>query len=462
MERTDKLCLEGIYRQGYGIVPKYVMQDQDITLESKAIYAYLCALAGSGDITFPYRDTILRHLGLSKNTYYRHYNPLLEEGYLSVTRPPDKTAANIYTLIQNPKKLPERPSQGEGSRLRYRGIKAHGYGMIPRSVMLDDKMTAKTKGLYAYFCSYCGSGDVAFPRRDHILYQLGISEPTYYKCYKQLIESGYLTAVQRRDLNKFGVNDYYLNEEPETNPPQAPAPPKKPKKYRGGYNIPRLYGELLHTEEYQINYELSSKASKSDSHKNRERDIYKRVPPQIESSFNPSCPKNEDIEITRPIFWDIEKQDANYNNSNSINNLSNNNPSIDIRDGRIQLRFLAIGLMEELAGKAPQKTQAVALAAREYLRYAWENHGEGEAFIRLQEEFIQHIGDGLQGKKVRNLRAYCKTALYNWLAEQPLRDDMKKQRPLSRAPASYDLEELERLLEKGELYSPETAGLALI
>jgi|GEM_PF-2221335 len=454
MEQTDKLCLEGIYRQGYGIVPKYVMQDQDITLESKAIYAYLCALAGSGDITFPYRETILRQLGLSKNTYYRHYKPLLEEGYLSVTRPTDKTASNIYTLIHNPKKLPERPSKGEGSRLRYRGLKAHGYGMIPKSVMLDENLTAKSKGLYAYFCSYCGAGDVAFPRRDHILYQLGISEPTYYKCYKQLIDLGYLTAVQRRDVNKFGVNDYYLNEEPEKNSPQAPEPPKKPGKLRGGYNLPRFTGEQVYMEEHKSNFAPSGKAPESGSQNNRAWDDREIIPPKLEGDIKLSCPKIEDIEITYPIFCDIENRDAYINNSNSINNPSSNNPSIGIRDGRMQLRVLVMGLIEELAGKAPRKNKAAALAAREYLRYAWKNHGEGEAFLRLGDEFVRHIGDGLRGKKVRNLRAYCRTALYNWLAEQPLREDIKKQRPLSQLPASYDLGELERLLEKGGVYPP--------
>jgi DNA-binding MarR family transcriptional regulator len=75
------------------------MHDRELSLESKAIYAYLCALAGSGDYTFPYRQTILRQLGITKNTYYRHYTPLIEQGYITVARPPDKTAANIYTLI---------------------------------------------------------------------------------------------------------------------------------------------------------------------------------------------------------------------------------------------------------------------------------------------------------------------------------------------------------------------------
>jgi len=207
-------------------------------------------------------------------------------------------------------------------------------------------------------------------------------------------------------------------------------------------------------EEYKSNFSPSGKAPESGGQNNRNWDDQKIIPLKVKSGLELSCPKNEDIEITYPIFCDIENRDAYLNNSNSINSPSSNNPSIGIRDGRIQLRVLAMGLMEQLTEKAPRKNQAAALAAREYLRYALENHGEGEPFLRLVEEFVRHIGDGLQGKNIRNLRAYCRTALYNWLAEQPLREDINKKRPPSQAPASYDLGELERLLEKGGVYPP--------
>ena len=35
-----------ILRAGYGIIPKVVMRDKNLSIEAKAIYAYLTAFAG--------------------------------------------------------------------------------------------------------------------------------------------------------------------------------------------------------------------------------------------------------------------------------------------------------------------------------------------------------------------------------------------------------------------------------
>ena len=52
----DQLLVEGINCMGYGIIPKYVMLDPDLTIEAKAIYAYFCSFAGSGNTAFPSRS----------------------------------------------------------------------------------------------------------------------------------------------------------------------------------------------------------------------------------------------------------------------------------------------------------------------------------------------------------------------------------------------------------------------
>ena len=188
---------DALLQTGYGKIPKSIMLDPTLPLESKAIYAYFCALAGSGRQTYPYRDTVLRELGLSKNTYYKYYRPLVERGYLAVEKPADKSAANVYTLLLSPT-----------------GKAAGGYGVLPKVVLRDETLSAKAKALYAYLCAYCGDKVMAFPRKADILYHLGISEPTYYKLYNQLWERGYLMAVQRKERGRFGVNDYYIKEVP--------------------------------------------------------------------------------------------------------------------------------------------------------------------------------------------------------------------------------------------------------
>lgn len=82
-------------------------------------------------------------------------------------------------------------------------------------MLIDSRLPVKAKGIYAYFCSFTGSGNNAFPKKDKIIFHLGITEPTYYKFYKLLTELNYITAVQRHIDGRLGVNDYYLNDSPD-------------------------------------------------------------------------------------------------------------------------------------------------------------------------------------------------------------------------------------------------------
>lgn len=94
-------------------------------------------------------------------------------------------------------------------------MKSLGYGTIPKSVMLDKRLSIQAKGIYTYFCSFAGSGNSAFPKLDNILYHLQISEDTYYKYYNQLIKANYIEVEQRQINGRLGVNDYYLTENPD-------------------------------------------------------------------------------------------------------------------------------------------------------------------------------------------------------------------------------------------------------
>lgn len=90
--------------QGYGIVPKAVMRDQRLTIDSKAIYAYLVSFAGAGKTAFPRRTTILTDLGLSKTTYYKHFSLLLQYDYIRVQRKKNGNllSRNVYVLVAFP------------------------------------------------------------------------------------------------------------------------------------------------------------------------------------------------------------------------------------------------------------------------------------------------------------------------------------------------------------------------
>jgi len=147
---ADIIRHEGIKAKGFGTIPKFITHDKDLTLESKAIYGYFGALCGNGKTTFPSRSTILSDLNLSKKGYYRHYKALVEHRYIRVEKsdPADIKSHNIYTLVSNPKKLIESVNKnGINQSKLLMGIDSYGYGILPRTVMIDDRLDIKAKGL---------------------------------------------------------------------------------------------------------------------------------------------------------------------------------------------------------------------------------------------------------------------------------------------------------------------------
>lgn len=216
---ADVLEEEGIFKRGYGSIPKYAMLDPTLPITSKAIYAYFCACAGSGVTTFPGRDTVLYHLNINKTTYYKYYEKLKEDGYISVRKAAprpgqgSKFTHNIHMIESNPKRFSEDPrfkQPGGNETIAFEGIKSAGYGLIPRMVMEDPRVSAKSKALYAYLASYTGGGKSAFPEVKKTLYFLQISHSTYKTLLKELVNVNYVVVTQRRVNGRMGVNDYYL------------------------------------------------------------------------------------------------------------------------------------------------------------------------------------------------------------------------------------------------------------
>lgn len=97
---SDKLVLEGVFSKGYGTVPKMVMKDEDLTIEAKGIYAYLCSYAGAGETAFPSVSLMCKDLGISDNRLYKHRKLLVDKGYLRIERErlENGFSKNIYTI----------------------------------------------------------------------------------------------------------------------------------------------------------------------------------------------------------------------------------------------------------------------------------------------------------------------------------------------------------------------------
>jgi hypothetical protein len=85
---------------GYGSVYKKVMKDTELSIEAKAIYAYLTSYAGGKDTAFPSVSLICHELNISKNRFYNHRKELVEKEIISVKR--ERTdngfSKNIYTI----------------------------------------------------------------------------------------------------------------------------------------------------------------------------------------------------------------------------------------------------------------------------------------------------------------------------------------------------------------------------
>ncbi len=92
---------------GFGIIPKRVMKDTDLSIQAKGIYAYLCSYAGNKETAFPGVDLITYELGISRNTFYKYLKELKKVGYVEVYKERSENGTfekNIYKLLPCPKK----------------------------------------------------------------------------------------------------------------------------------------------------------------------------------------------------------------------------------------------------------------------------------------------------------------------------------------------------------------------
>lgn len=290
------LEVEGVNAKGYGIISQAVMFDRDISVQSKAIYAYFVSYTGAGRTIFPKRETILADLKMSKNAFYKHFNPLVKNGYIKVSKAKGFKNKNVYTVCNNSKKVNcTIKSDITESLLSLDGINAKGFGFIPKLIMCDNRINVKAKGLIAFFYSLVQAGCRAFPHRETICVYLGLSKDSYYKALNQLIKYNYITVKQRHTKKgRFSVNDYILN----SNPAKSPCP------------------ENCDYLEKPINTDIPPYSGNCDNTKNA-----------INTDVLP-CPENKDITSgnrVRKIETLPCPENCDNNNNTSVN--SNNNIS---------------------------------------------------------------------------------------------------------------------------------------
>ena len=214
----DIIKHDGIMAKGYGMLFKQVMLDDDLTAQSKALYAVFCSYAASGTgSSFPKVNTIMKHLNINNiNTYGRYFQPLKKQGFITTKRRYNNS--NVYTIISKPIKYTncEKDSKKElYSEIITHGLLSQGYGFMPKAVVEDTRLDTYDIAVYGYFSVFFSQGIAVFPKRTTILHHLKISDKRYQKSYEKLIKYNYLTVIQRHVNGRFGINEYTLNQNPD-------------------------------------------------------------------------------------------------------------------------------------------------------------------------------------------------------------------------------------------------------
>ena len=174
----DLLKLEGVIAKGYGLITQSIMSDASLSNYAKAILLYLCSLSGRGEI-FPGRDRIIADLGISKNTYYAGIKELITKGYIKVKQIRDtgKFSRNVYTIPTS---------------VTIDG----GYGIIPYTIMVDDRLSHNEKVIYGYISSYSGSQNNATLKPTIMQFHLNIGKTLRHNAIKKLRDLNYIDTTR--------------------------------------------------------------------------------------------------------------------------------------------------------------------------------------------------------------------------------------------------------------------------
>ena len=101
MNEENGLELKGVMSEGYGIIPKKVMNDTGLSVEAKSIYAFIASYSGNGNTAFPTVDYITHKLNISRQRFNKHRKQLEDKGYITVKQERQEGSQfnhNIYTI----------------------------------------------------------------------------------------------------------------------------------------------------------------------------------------------------------------------------------------------------------------------------------------------------------------------------------------------------------------------------
>ena len=340
--------------------------------------------------------------------------------------------------------------------LKVQGINSKGYGSISKLVMQDRRLSIQAKAIYAYFCSYAGNGKTAFPRRDKIIADLGVSKDTYYKHFNMLRDCGYIETEQEHKNGRLCRNIYTL---PEFVPLKSMRLENQDaESIRDKYQSP---------EQSKIQCPKFSDTEKQDTEKqDTEKDDTEKQDTEKDEYQSPEqpkiqCPKLSDTEKQDTVFSDTSKSNS-IKRIDKIDNLSLNksypiypthvrknekaerkglesekeiknkgsyfavdkNQSVEVMRQVVKNNLDYDILVErfecgkERIGEIVELIVEVICSKRESIRIAGDDKPIGhvkERFMSLNSCHVQYVIECLESNttNIRNMKKYMLTALYN-------------------------------------------------
>lgn len=226
-EASSELQLPWLLDMGYGILPKIVMLDPDLTLEAKSILAFLYSFTGSGNSEcYPSQDYIKSSLKIGNDRFSRHFDYLRDQQYFALTKklipPTGKKNSNtwryLYILNEHPSKFDSHRADkkliAEYDKIRAGSVFSAGYGIIPKRVLTDSSLAVEEKAIYAFLCVFSGGFDCAIDPRYtsdwDISKALYMSKNTLYKYLSSLCASPYVLKIRSVNGGKFGCRSFIL------------------------------------------------------------------------------------------------------------------------------------------------------------------------------------------------------------------------------------------------------------
>ncbi len=168
-----------------------VLENRDLDIYAKAVYAYLCVYRNNKTgIAFPSMRKLCTDLNICRNTAIKALHSLRE--------------CNV---------IASRFRAYWGYKFTIPRQEIKGFGSLPKAIMINRSLSAKSKAIYALLCAYAGNKGLSFPRATTICRLLKISRSTYDKYMRQLVASGAVIRKQRRIDGKFNSNLYTLSKE---------------------------------------------------------------------------------------------------------------------------------------------------------------------------------------------------------------------------------------------------------